>query len=63
VFGLHVLFPIKPGSKDFICRQISAGTKNWVERLVRFQESLSGTEQRERGKSAWNKNILKRAIL
>jgi hypothetical protein len=49
----HVLFRIKPRSKHFICRQISAGTKTLGEHLVRIQESLSGTEQRQGSKSAW----------
>src|SRR5271163_1541442 len=49
----HVLFRIKPRSKHFICRQISAGAETLVEHLVRIQESLSGTEQRQRSKSAW----------
>jgi hypothetical protein len=62
VWHVHVLFPIKPGSERCIYKQISAETKTLVEHLVRIQESLSGTEQRERGKSAWNKNILKHII-
>ncbi len=37
--------------------------KSMLEHLVRIQESLSGTEQRERSNSAWNKNILKHATL
>src|SRR5271154_7178448 len=49
----HVLFRIKPRSKHPICRQISAGTETLGEHLVRIQESLSGTEQRQRSKSAW----------
>jgi hypothetical protein len=61
--NVHVLFPIKPGSKHFICRKISAGTETLAEHLVQIREPLSETEQRERGKSAFNKNILNHAIL
>jgi hypothetical protein len=58
---VHVLFRIKPGPKHCICRQISAGTETLAAHLVRIQELLSGTEQRERSKSAWIHSDLNQA--
>jgi hypothetical protein len=60
---VHVLFPINPGPEQCIYRQISAGTKTLVKHLVQIQESLSETEHARGSKSAWNKKILKHAIL